>query len=114
MQKAKEAAGKGPASPEEVVALRRAQQAALKGVANMSFGEPQKAREDLCKLLVKVLKSGAAAKKMAACQLLQHVLATPQARAMLHQQQVVPGLVAVCATGARQATIYASALTQAR
>lgn len=89
------------ATASELAGIKGAQRAALRGVGNMSFGEPTKAREELCKILARVLKTGTAARKMAACQLLQHVLAAPQARALLYNHQGIPGLVSVCATGAR-------------
>jgi hypothetical protein len=89
-----------PATASQLAGINRAQKAALRGVGNMSFGEPTKAREELCKALVRVLKTGTAAKKMATCQLLQHVLAAPQARALLYHQQVILPLVSVCVSGA--------------
>jgi hypothetical protein len=100
-------ASQGEAAPvpaftaADVAAVKAAQAATVAGVANMAFGAPRAACDKLCKALLRALKGGSAAVKMAACQLLQRVTAVPAARTALYHQQVVPSLIAACATGAR-------------
>jgi hypothetical protein len=48
---------------------------------------------------VRALKTGTAARKVGAAQVLQHALAPLQSSLELYELQVIPALVAACSTG---------------
>lgn len=92
-------------SPKDAAALPGgdrlavSQRMAVKAVVNMTFGEPEECQRVACQSLVKALKSGTPAKRLACAQVLQHTLAHQSGRVLLHGMQIIPALVALCSTG---------------
>lgn len=79
------------------------QKMAVGALVNMTYGEPAECQRVACQSLVKALKSGSPAKKLACAQVLQHTLAHQSGRVILHGMQVIPALVALCSTGVTSA-----------
>lgn len=92
-------------SPKGIIAppggdrLVTSQRMAVKAVVNMTFGEPADCQRTVCQSLVKALKSGTPAKRLACAQVLQHTLAHQSGRLLLHGMQIIPALIALCSTG---------------
>jgi hypothetical protein len=79
--------------------VKAAQGAAMRAIVQLSFGQPPECRGEVHKALLRALKTGTAARKVGAAQVLQHALAPLQASLELYELQVIPALVATCSTG---------------